>query len=50
MLVEALSSRQIVTALRVGKRNVRRFFPRKLSSIELELDRLRIECNLTCDF
>jgi hypothetical protein len=50
MLVEALCSRQIVTALRVGRSNVRRFFPRKISSIEFELDHLRIECKLTCDF
>jgi len=50
MLVEALGSRQVVSALRVGPGNVRQYFPKKIPSIELELDHLRIECKLTRDF
>jgi hypothetical protein len=39
-----------VTGLRVGDYNVRRYFPRNIAAIELQLDHLRIECGLTPDF
>ncbi len=39
-----------VTGLYVGMNNVRRYFPKGVSAIELQLDHLRIECNLKPDF
>jgi hypothetical protein len=39
-----------VTGLLVGARNVRRYFPKKVSTIELQLDHLRIQCGLTPEF
>lgn len=39
-----------VTGLYVGADNVRRYFPKRISEIELQLDHLRIECGLTPDF
>jgi len=35
-----------VTGLYVGANNVRRFFPRRMTQIEIQLDHLRIECGL----
>jgi len=39
-----------VTGLYVGSDNVRRYFPKGLAAIELQLDHLRIECGLTAHF
>lgn len=39
-----------VTGLHVGARNVRRYFPKGVRVIELELDGLQIQCGLTPDF
>jgi hypothetical protein len=50
MQVTALRSGREVTGLRVGAANVRRYFPKQVAAIELELDHLRIECGLTPDF
>jgi len=35
-----------VTGLYVGADNVRRYFPKHISEIELQIDHLRIECGL----
>jgi hypothetical protein len=35
-----------VTGLYVGADNVRRYFPKRVTEIELQLDHLRIECGL----
>jgi hypothetical protein len=50
MQVKALWSGHRVTGLYVGVRNVRRYFPRKVQAIELQLDHLRIECGLKPHF
>jgi hypothetical protein len=34
----------------VGVNNVRRYFPKSISSVELVLDHLQIECGLTPEF
>ena len=39
-----------VTGLHVGVANVRRYFPKHISSIELQLDHLQIQCGLNPDF
>jgi len=39
-----------VTGLYVGASNVRRYFPKTVNEIELQLDHLRIECWLKPDF
>jgi len=39
-----------VTGLHVGASNVRRFFPKRVTQIELQLDHLRIECGLNPNF
>lgn len=39
-----------VTGLHVGAANARRYFPRDISAIELQLDHLRIECGLSPEF
>lgn len=39
-----------VTGLHVGTRNVRRYFPKNVRVIELQLDHLQIQCGLTPDF
>lgn len=39
-----------VTGLYVGASNVRRYFPRRVTEIELQIDHLRIECGLTSQF
>ena len=50
MVVTSQSSGHRVTGLYVGAGNVRRYFPRRLTQIELQLDHLRIECGLHPDF
>jgi len=39
-----------VTGLHVGARNVRRYFPRGIRVIELQLDHLQIQCGLSPEF
>ncbi len=39
-----------ITGLRVGARNVRRYFPRGVLVIELQLDHLQIQCGLAPEF
>lgn len=39
-----------VTGLYVGAGNVRRYFSRRITQIELQLDHLRIECGLAPNF
>jgi hypothetical protein len=39
-----------VTGLHVGARNVRRYFPKRIRTIELQLDHLQIQCGLPPDF
>jgi len=39
-----------VTGLHVGVRNVRRFFPKGVRVIELQLDHLEIQCGLSPEF
>lgn len=39
-----------VTGLRVGARNVRRYFPKGVRVIELQLDHLEIQCGLSPEF
>jgi len=46
MLVTSQCEGNRVTGLYIGADNVRRYFPRRVSRIELQLDHLRIECGL----
>jgi hypothetical protein len=50
MVVKTQSKGRGVTGLHVGVNNVRRYFPRQISSIELQLDHLLIQCGLKPDF
>jgi hypothetical protein len=50
MVVKTQSKGLGVTGLHVGISNVRRYFPRKVAVIELQLDHLRIQCGLTPGF
>jgi hypothetical protein len=50
MIVTSVSVGNHVTGLKVGATNVRRYFPKGLTEIELQLDHLRIECGLKPDF
>ena len=50
MLVKALWDGTRVSGLYVGVRNVRRYFPKNIGAIELELDHLRIQCELKSHF
>lgn len=50
MVVKTQSKGRGATGLNVGARNVRRFFPRSASVIELQLDHLQIQCGLGPDF
>lgn len=50
MVVKAQSKGRGLSGLVVGTDNVRRYFPRSVSTIELELDHLRIQCGLRPDF
>ena len=47
MLVTSQFDGSRVIGLYVGADNVRRYFPKRFSRIELRLDNLRIECGLT---
>ena len=46
MVVKTQSKGRGLTGLHVGASNVRRYFPKDISVIELELDHLRIQCGL----
>ncbi|HMD77309.1 MAG TPA: hypothetical protein VKG86_08035 [Terracidiphilus sp.] len=50
MVVKTHSKGYGATGLRVGVRNVRRYFPKSIAVIELQLDHLRIQCGLGPDF
>jgi hypothetical protein len=50
MVVETQRKGCAVTGLRVGATNARRYFPRDVAAIELQLDHLCIECGLPPDF
>jgi hypothetical protein len=46
MVVKTQSKGRGFTGLHVGTSNVRRYFPKDISFIELELDHLQIQCGL----
>lgn len=50
MVVKAKPELRRMTGLHVGDANVQRLFPPDVSHVELELDHLRIVCNLGPDF
>jgi hypothetical protein len=50
MVVRSQCNGHRITGLYVGLRNARRYFPRNLDSIDLEIDHLRIQCGLTPQF
>ena len=50
MVVTSVCIGHHVTGLRVGAKNVRRYFPKNIREIELQLDHLCIQCGLAPDF
>ena len=50
MVVISRSIGRRIIGLYVGDDNVRRYFPKRIAEIELQLDHLRIECELAPDF
>ena len=50
MVVKTQSKGRGLTGLHVGATNVRRYFPRDISVIELQLDHLQIQCGLGPEF
>lgn len=50
MVVKTQLKRGEVTGLHVGARNVRRYFPKTVQVIELQLDHLEIQCGLSPEF
>jgi len=50
MVVRSKCSGHRITGLYVGVNNVRRYFPKNMETIDLELDHLRIQCGLTPHF
>jgi hypothetical protein len=50
MVVKTQSKGRGVTGLHVGAYNVRRYFPRHIAVIELQLDHLQIQCELDPGF
>ena len=50
MVVKTQSKGRGLTGLHVGATNVRRYFPKDMSVIELQLDHLRIQCGLEPNF
>jgi len=50
MVVKTYSSGCGATGLYVGVSNVKRYFPRNVSEIELQLDHLQIQCGLEPNF
>jgi hypothetical protein len=50
MVVKTHSKCRGVTGLHIGVSNVRRYFPKTVPVIELQLDHLQIQCGLAPDF
>ena len=50
MLVKTQSKAHGKTGLHIGVQNVRRYFPKNISVIELQLGHLSIQCGLQPDF
>jgi hypothetical protein len=50
MVVRTHSKCRGVTGLHIGVSNVRRYFPKTVAVIELQLDHLQIQCGLAPDF
>jgi hypothetical protein len=50
MVVKTQSRGRSLTGLNVGVSNVRRYFPKQVAVIELQLDHLQIQCGLKPDF
>jgi hypothetical protein len=50
MVVKSQCNGHRVTGLYVGVNNVKRYFPRNIAAIDLQLDHLRIQCGLTPHF
>jgi hypothetical protein len=50
MVVKPQSNGHRITGIYVGVSNVRRYFPRRVAAIDLQLDHLRIRCGLTPGF
>jgi hypothetical protein len=50
MVVKTQSKGRGVTGLNVGTNNVQRYFSRSVSFVELQLDHLQIQCDLSPDF
>lgn len=50
MVVKTQCKGSEVVGLLVGAHNARRYFPKHVGAIELQLDHLRIECGLTPEF
>jgi hypothetical protein len=50
MVVKTQSKGRGVTGLNVGTNNVQRYFQRSVPFVELELDHLSIQCDLSPDF
>ena len=46
MIVTMQSKSHSITGIRIGMYEARRFFPRGLNSVDLELDDLRIRCSI----
>jgi hypothetical protein len=49
MVVKAQSTGRSVTKLSVGAKNVRRYSPKNILIIELQMERLQIQCELVPD-
>jgi hypothetical protein len=50
MIVRMHDSGRGVTSLRIGARNVRRYFTKGMPTIDLDLDSVLIQCDLSQDF
>jgi hypothetical protein len=50
MVVKTQSKGRGFTGLHVGRANARRYFPKDISAIELQLDHLHIQCELVPGF
>lgn len=50
MVVKSQCSGNRITGIYVGATNVRRYFPRGVAAVDLQLDHLQIQCGLTPGF
>ncbi|MGA7342783.1 MAG: hypothetical protein WBE72_24070 [Terracidiphilus sp.] len=50
MLVRTQSKGREFTGVEVGASNVRRYFPRQIQTVDLEIDHLQIQCGLKPGF